>query len=164
MINSDAYKILGLTGGETADQIKAAYRKQAMAFHPDRNPAGLHMMQAVNEAWELLQDVANHMASVKDYATTFAEDIMSALNAAVILDGVNVEVCGTWVWLSGNTKEHKEAIKAANFRWSGPKAMWYFRAEENRSNFNRKSHGMDDIRAKYGSESVRMAARKQIAA
>jgi len=36
--NQDPYMILGLSPGATGKQIKKAYRRLAMKFHPDRNP------------------------------------------------------------------------------------------------------------------------------
>ncbi len=36
--NQDPYIILGLSPGATGKQIKKAYRRLAMKFHPDRNP------------------------------------------------------------------------------------------------------------------------------
>ena len=36
----DAAKILNVSGHVTPKDIKAAYRKAAMKYHPDRNPAG----------------------------------------------------------------------------------------------------------------------------
>jgi len=45
------YTVLGLKIGATIDQIKSAYRKLAMQFHPDRNPNGLEKMKDINRAY-----------------------------------------------------------------------------------------------------------------
>ena len=59
MSKKDYYETLGVSkGAETAD-IKKAYRKKAMKFHPDQNPdnpKAEEQFKEVNEAWEVLQD------------------------------------------------------------------------------------------------------------
>lgn len=40
----DALSILGCSAAANQDAIKAAYRKACIKYHPDRNPAGLEMM------------------------------------------------------------------------------------------------------------------------
>ncbi len=55
----DYYKILGLEKNATEDDIKRAYRKLAMKFHPDRNPgdkAAEDKFKDINEANEVLSD------------------------------------------------------------------------------------------------------------
>lgn len=53
----DYYEILGIDRGADADAIKKAYRKQAMQFHPDRNPgdkAAEDKFKEAAEAYEIL--------------------------------------------------------------------------------------------------------------
>jgi molecular chaperone DnaJ len=59
MAKRDYYEILGCIKGASADEIKKAYRKVAMQFHPDRNPgdkAAEEKFKEAAEAYEVLSD------------------------------------------------------------------------------------------------------------
>ena len=57
-MNSDLYAILGVSKDATLAEVKAAYLRLSKALHPDVNPHGATLMQAVNEAYEVLSDPA----------------------------------------------------------------------------------------------------------
>ena len=49
-----AYAALGLTNNATQDAIKAAYRKLALQYHPDKNSEGAERFKNINAAYQLL--------------------------------------------------------------------------------------------------------------
>ena len=55
----DYYEVLGIKKGAAADEIKKAFRKKAMQYHPDKNPGDKtaeDKFKEVNEAYEILSD------------------------------------------------------------------------------------------------------------
>ena len=59
MAKQDYYAILGVERGASAEEMKKAYRKLAMQYHPDRNPGDAKSeakFKELNEAYDVLKD------------------------------------------------------------------------------------------------------------
>jgi molecular chaperone DnaJ len=65
MAKRDYYEVLGVARGASEADMKAAFRKLAMKYHPDRNPGDKdceHHFKEVNEAYDVLKDAQKRAA------------------------------------------------------------------------------------------------------
>lgn len=140
-------------GVTTLEELKVAYKKLALANHPDRG-GSTEVMQEINNQYEKL------FAKVKDIhvnkdgeqftktTTEAPEEFINIINELLKMDGVIIEIIGCFIWLSGNTKEHKEAIKGLGFKWSTSKMMWY-KSPAGYRKYNDKKYTINDIRTMF---------------
>lgn len=148
----------------TIQEVKSTYRTLALKNHPDRG-GNVEVMAEINRQYkEALEWVARHQATASSSSSTAGQDgkrtaddldggYMAVINALIGIKGIEIELCGTWLWISGETKKNRLAIKNAGCHWAKKKLMWYWRPEEYRCR-SRKSCSMDYIREKYGSEKI----------
>ncbi|EEJ0020644.1 J domain-containing protein [Salmonella enterica subsp. enterica] len=150
----EALNVFGLSGELTEKDIKIAYRKAALKYHPDRNPLGAELMKAVNAAFDFLMeniDKINQFQSTEENKRyDYCENMESVLTVLSGLTGIVYEVIGNWIWISGDTKTHKDTLHKLNCKWASKKKQWFYRPEEHKSRWNRKEHSIDEIREMYG--------------
>ena len=153
MRNKDALNLLEIQSTNvTESDVKKAYRASCKKYHPDVNPAGLVMMQAINEAYEQLMKQIFPISEEADTNNTkYAEELNAAISKVINIQNINIEVCGSWVWLSGETKMNKDTIKEAGFLYASKKKMWYYRPEQEKKRYYGKPLTIDEIRVKHGS-------------
>lgn len=109
-----AAEILGLPGKSTPEEIRKAWFAAVKKYHPDVNPAGEQMAQMINAAYDTLKDYDGNIEQTQAEASgLYSEEVSEALNKIVNCIGLELEICGCWVWVDGNTREHKETLKEA---------------------------------------------------
>ena len=59
MAKRDYYEVLGLSRNAADDEIKKAYRKAAIKFHPDKNPGDATAEEKFKEAAEAYEVLSN---------------------------------------------------------------------------------------------------------
>lgn len=144
---------------KTLDELKKAYKAAAMKYHPDMG-GDTATMQAINAEYtarfEVLKRSQNEQAAEDTTGKTRATaesagDFIQIINALLKLDGLEIELCGRWLWIGGNTREHKEELKTAGCRWSSSKKLWSWHFAEDGQKWHRGTKTMNQIRSKYGS-------------
>lgn len=132
------------------EDVKEEYRRLAKMLHPDNGGDAeefKRMMQAYTSAYNRFKGVHRKQTdkSTQDakkgtqdaYASAHddfsAEQFADIINKVIGLDGVDIDIVGTWIWLSGNTFIYKDIIKAAGFFWSTKHKKWYYNGSKKKS-------------------------------
>lgn len=158
----------------TREAIKDEYRRLCRINHPDlfateseeKQAEQTRIMQAINAEYAVAMDRAVRAEkpgqSEASYAGSadLAERIRQAIEAVIRFDNIEIEICGAWVWLHGETYPIREHLKANGYRWGRGKRLWYFAGVASSS---RSSHSMEEIRDRYGSERVQREQKHETA-
>ena len=63
------YDVLGISSGATEDDVRKAYKRLSLKYHPDRNLEEAGRFQEINEAYEILSDKEKRWEYDKDLAS-----------------------------------------------------------------------------------------------
>ena len=128
-------------------EAKKIYKNLAKKLHPD--------VGGDEESFKLLNSIYNDLIEHKIY---FSNDIKIDIELEKIIslilhfENITIELVGSWIWVSGDTKEIKDKLKELGFKWASKKKMWYY-GEMKSKNPTPKS--MEEIKSKYGSETLK---------
>ena len=146
------------TNCHTLEELKAEYKRLAKMYHPDCGGSD-EMMAQVNAQYD---ELAKRLPKTRADGTTYQpkeeereapEQFRAAVAAIIGLKGLQIELCGAWLWVTGETYQHRDALKAAGYRWSKNKNAWYWH-EEGYQSKSRKRYSMEEIRDMQGSERI----------
>lgn len=155
---------------ESLEQLRKQYRDLLKKYHPD-NGGSEDITKAINAEYDKLfkvlkdkhesksaDDSGNANAKTSDYNQNMYDwendkALREVLQKIINFDGIEIEIAGQWIWISGNTYSYKKELKELGFKWASQKKQWYFHTDT----FRKKGHktlSMDEIRNYYGSTKV----------
>lgn len=133
-------------GIEGINEAKKIYKQLAKKLHPD--------VGGTDELFKMLNSIYNNILEHGIYfsnETKFDLELEKIISQILHYENIVIEVVGSWIWLSGETKSIKEKLKELNFKWASKKKMWYYGEMKGR---NPKEKSLDEIKSKYGCETV----------
>jgi len=137
------------------NEAKTVFKKLAKKLHPD--------VGGSNEEFKLLNKIYNDILENKIYFSNDAKfdiELEKIISQILHYEDITIEVVGSWIWLSGNTKVIKERLKELNFKWASKKKMWYYGEMKGK---NIKPKSMSEIKSKYGCETLKSQGKVKIA-
>lgn len=139
----------------TPEEIKKRYFDLAKQHHPDHG-GDVQTMQEINRQFaDALQRAASGRAEGEEQQHARREcptDFVAIIDKLIRLDGLTLEIVGSWLWISGATYAHREELKEAGCRWSSGKKSWYWHPHINDTDKRRGSRvSMDTLHTRFGS-------------
>jgi hypothetical protein len=144
----------------TLDECKREYKRLALLHHPDRGGDTATMQELNNQYQQIMRNPFFGFWRAKEEAKADFIQFPDIINQIIGFD-ITIEVCGNWIWLSGNTFACKDELKKIGFFFAPKKSMWYWRPRDFKSS-NKDPKDMDFIRSKYGSDVVQPNSAKSL--
>lgn len=138
------------------NEAKKIFKKLARELHPD--------VGGSDEEFKILKNVYDDIVEHKIYFSNeskFDLELEKIISKILHFENITIEVVGSWIWLSGETKPIKDKLKDLNFKWASKKKMWYYGEMKGRSH---KEKSLDEIKSKYGCETLRTKGKKKLSA
>lgn len=146
--------------------LKRLYKRAIKIYHPDRG-GSIEDAQDLGRAYQKRYDELKEKASIEDIKQykENPEEFTKIFYKLMSLEDLSIDIVGSWIWISGDTKKHKEALKALKLRYSGAKKMWYWFdgiGKAKRKASSKKSY--KDIKDTYGAVSFKSGQDQRVEA
>lgn len=153
---------------KSGQDVKAQYRDLIKKHHPDVGGSN-EDMKTINAEYEFLLPIADKLEQTlcekenrkKTTRHEVNDGYREVIQKIIFLDGLIIEIIGSWVWVSGNSIAHKEILKENAFNYSGQKKAWYWYKGITAGAKRFKGHyKLDELRDRWGSAKVESESNK----
>lgn len=139
------------------EELKSEYKKLAKKWHPDMNSTDTtKQFVEINAEYDKLFQVLKNKKSENAEKHAETSNFKSVIDKIIQFEEINVEITGTWVWVSGNTYSIRQNLKDLGFKWSKSNKKWYW-TEQELSKKRKKAQTWEYKVEKFGLETVKSA-------
>ncbi len=141
-------------GIEGINKAKKIYKTLAKKLHPDTG--------GTEEEFKILNAVYTDLIENKIYFSNDSKidiELEKIISLILHFENITIELIGSWIWISGDTKAIKEQLKKIGFKWATKKKMWFYGEMKG---INPKEKSLEEIKAKYGSETLKTNQKQKL--
>lgn len=154
---------------DSVETLRNEFKKLCFKLHPDKGGNETDFKNMQNEFESCLKFFSGKKTKTQSetqseqkegfnytYNSEFEKNLMNVIINLVNYLDLTLEVCGSWLWVTGDTKKHKDLLKSLNCRYHAKKTCWFFcDYDESKKTFRSKELDMNEIRLKHGSKVVK---------
>ena len=140
----------------TIEELRKQYRELLRKYHPDNEHGDTKITQEINAEYDLVFADLSKKTQAEHHSYTHNANeenqaFKEVLNSIIHINA-DIEIIGSWIWVHGGY-EYRELLKSTGFKYAPKKKSWCWHyGDYNR--YHKKEISLDEIRLKYGSQSV----------
>ena len=96
----------------------------------------------------------------KEYKSTWYErsnEYTAIIDALINFENIEIELVGTWLYVTGDTRAIKDHLKELKVRWAGKKKCWYWHPEGYVKK-SKRTFSMEEIREMHDSKKIKKSS------
>lgn len=144
------------------DTLRRMYKRLVIQYHPDNCGSDDSSIKEINAEYDELfkklkagyeqsEGYKNATDRQKQtYDTVKDKKLREVIVKLSRYKGLVLELCGVWLWVSGDTKKYKDELKALGLHYASQKKCWYIHFDDF-VKYGKKPSTMAYIRSRYGS-------------
>lgn len=138
------------------DSLKKEYFKLAKKYHPDAGGTTAQFQQLQAEYEKLLKNLLNGSTLNKEQQNNEMEldaALREVLNQIIPIPGINIELIGKWLWVTGNTYPVRKELQKAGLIFFKKEGVpyWVYKGVESAG---RGKMTIEEIKQRYGTKKV----------
>lgn len=147
-------------------ELKRRYHALALKYHPDHGGNEEDMKALIAEYEYLFSNLKNKKEDKEGNVYTSEEEVnetpeqyVRIVEALINCVGLKLEVCGDWLWVSGNTQHWEARLDSAGF-FKCPKKrlngipLWAYNFSPKKKKYFSRGWSMNRIRGTFGSRNI----------